>query len=262
MLWVPTLRLTQYLSGMGAHVLERNRVQARPEFTPKTQSDFAEDASGPVRMAFGGKQTMSMFRVPKYHCGSSFQVCEVYKLHRETFYLAMDFVDRFLSLEPDSIPKSRLQLIGITALFIAAKLEACAFASNVGTSRNKRFVLQEIYPPPLKEFAYVTDQACTAEEILACELIMYKVGSVTMQIPSWLADDEASSDIFLVLETQLGFITCNNQSLGHGISASHCQRVQREFGQVGYLRMAVSRFLDTAVPADALRQANSGKRFT
>ena len=25
------------------------------------------------------------------------EVCEVYKLHRETFYLAVDFVDRYLT---------------------------------------------------------------------------------------------------------------------------------------------------------------------
>lgn len=82
------------------------------------------------------------------------EVCEVYKLHRETFYLAVDFIDRYLSAE-QYIPKAQLQLVGITALFIAAKLE-------------------EIYPPQLKEFAYVTDQACTADEILSLEICMLK----------------------------------------------------------------------------------------
>ncbi|XP_070576225.1 G1/S-specific cyclin-E-like isoform X2 [Ptychodera flava] len=82
------------------------------------------------------------------------EVCEVYRLHRETYYLAQDFLDRYLSTQSD-IPKSRLQLIGITALFIAAKLE-------------------EIYPPRLTEFAYVTDGACTEAEILSEELVMLK----------------------------------------------------------------------------------------
>lgn len=35
--------------------------------------------------------------------------------------------------------------------------------------------VQEIYPPKLHEFAYVTDGACEEEEILAMELIMLKV---------------------------------------------------------------------------------------
>jgi len=82
------------------------------------------------------------------------EVCEVYRLHRETFYLAVDFLDRYLGLT-DSVPKNRLQLIGVTCLFIGAKLE-------------------EIYPPKLQEFAYVTDGACTEEEILAQELEVLK----------------------------------------------------------------------------------------
>ena len=51
-----------------------------------------------------------------------FQVCEVYRLHRESFYLGTDFIDRFLSKQ-SNIQKHQLQLIGITALFIAAKME-------------------------------------------------------------------------------------------------------------------------------------------
>lgn len=49
------------------------------------------------------------------------EVCEVYKLHRETYYLAMDYIDRYLSTH-QNVPKSQLQLIGITCLFIAAKV--------------------------------------------------------------------------------------------------------------------------------------------
>jgi cyclin E len=60
----------------------------------------------------------------------------VYRLHRETFYLAVDFLDRFLGI-PTNIPKDKLQLIGVTCLVIGAKLE-------------------EIYPPELQEFAEVT----------------------------------------------------------------------------------------------------------
>ncbi|XP_072836982.2 G1/S-specific cyclin-E1 [Pogona vitticeps] len=82
------------------------------------------------------------------------EVCEVYKLHRETFYLAQDFFDRFMATQ-QNIVKTLLQLIGISSLFIAAKLE-------------------EIYPPKLHQFAYVTDGACTEEEILSMELIIMK----------------------------------------------------------------------------------------
>uniref|UniRef100_A0AAY4B7M7 Cyclin E2 n=1 Tax=Denticeps clupeoides TaxID=299321 RepID=A0AAY4B7M7_9TELE len=83
------------------------------------------------------------------------EVSEVYTLHRETFYLAQDYFDRFMLTQED-VSKNRLQLIGITSLFIASKME-------------------EIYPPKLQEFAYVTDGACDEDEILEMELILLKL---------------------------------------------------------------------------------------
>ncbi|XP_068140230.1 G1/S-specific cyclin-E [Drosophila tropicalis] len=77
------------------------------------------------------------------------EVCEVYKLHRETFYLAVDYLDRYLH-KARKVQKTHLQLIGITCLFVAAKVE-------------------EIYPPKIGEFAYVTDGACTEKDILEYE---------------------------------------------------------------------------------------------
>uniref|UniRef100_A0A2K5C5W5 Uncharacterized protein n=1 Tax=Aotus nancymaae TaxID=37293 RepID=A0A2K5C5W5_AOTNA len=83
------------------------------------------------------------------------EVCEVYKLHRETFYLAQDFFDRYMATQ-ENVVKTLLQLIGISSLFIAAKLE-------------------EIYPPKLHQFAYVTDGACSGDEILTMELMIMKL---------------------------------------------------------------------------------------
>ncbi|XP_049980485.1 G1/S-specific cyclin-E1 [Alexandromys fortis] len=97
------------------------------------------------------------------------EVCEVYKLHRETFYLAQDFFDRYMASQQNII-KTLLQLIGISALFIASKLE-------------------EIYPPKLHQFAYVTDGACSGDEILTMELMMMqalKWRLSPMTIVSWL----------------------------------------------------------------------------
>jgi cyclin E len=82
------------------------------------------------------------------------EVCEVYRLHRETFYLAVDFIDRYLCATTE-MPKTRLQLVGVSCLFIAAKIE-------------------EIYPPKLQEFAFVTDGACSEDEIVQMELVVLK----------------------------------------------------------------------------------------
>lgn len=101
------------------------------------------------------------------------EVCDVYKLHRETYYLAVDYLDRFLSAKKESskTPKTRLQLIGITCLFVAAKVE-------------------EIYPPKIGEFAYVTDGACEEEDIIHQEEILlstlgWKTSPVT--VIGWLS---------------------------------------------------------------------------
>lgn len=98
------------------------------------------------------------------------EVCEVYKLHRETYYLALDYLDRYLS-NHKSVSKTCLQLIGVTCLFIAAKVE-------------------EIYPPKINEFAYVTDNACHEEDILKQEIIIlttlkWQISPVT--IVGWLS---------------------------------------------------------------------------
>ena len=71
-------------------------------------------------------------------------------------YNAVTYVDRYLARQTHPVRKNELQLIGVSALFFSAKLE-------------------EIYPPKLVDFAYVTDSACTEVEMREMELIMLKV---------------------------------------------------------------------------------------
>ncbi|XP_049573597.1 G1/S-specific cyclin-E1 [Syngnathus scovelli] len=97
------------------------------------------------------------------------EVSEVYKLHRETYHLAQDYFDRFMATQ-SNVFKTTLQLIGISCLFIAAKVE-------------------EMYPPKVHLFAYVTDEACTEDDILSMEIIIMKElkWSLSPQTPvSWL----------------------------------------------------------------------------
>lgn len=46
------------------------------------------------------------------------EVAEEYKLHNETLYLAVSFIDRFLSHM--SVLRGKLQLVGTAAMFVAA----------------------------------------------------------------------------------------------------------------------------------------------
>jgi len=82
-------------------------------------------------------------------------VQQQFKLLQETLYLSVSIIDRFLNKEGLHITRSRLQLVGIAAMFIASKIE-------------------EIYAPELNDFVYITDNAYEAAEVRAMELRIIK----------------------------------------------------------------------------------------
>ena len=108
-----------------------------------------------------------------------------YEKLSETLYMAVNYVDRYLSRQSSATRKSELQLIGISALFFAAKLE-------------------EIYPPKLAEFAYVTDSACTETEMREMELMMLKVPNSIFEY--YFLNQK-------IKETSMGIITTNSYQL-------------------------------------------------
>ena len=71
-----------------------------------------------------------------------------FKLVPESLYLTINIIDRYL--EKEQVNRQKLQLVGVTAMLIACKYE-------------------EIYPPIVKDFVYITDNAYTKEEILEQE---------------------------------------------------------------------------------------------
>ncbi|KAH8146263.1 uncharacterized protein LAJ45_09705 [Morchella importuna] len=79
------------------------------------------------------------------------QVHTRFNLLPETLFLCQNYVDRFLSSKVVSLGK--LQLVGATALFVAAKYE-------------------EINCPSVHEIVYMVDNGYTAEEILKAERFM------------------------------------------------------------------------------------------
>ena len=71
-----------------------------------------------------------------------------FKLLPETLYLTVNLIDRYLSVF--NVAKKDVQLIGITSLLIATKYE-------------------EIYPPTVKDFVYLTDNTYSRELMLEME---------------------------------------------------------------------------------------------
>lgn len=79
------------------------------------------------------------------------EVGQEYKLSSETLFLSVSYIDRFLSLV--DVPRSQLQLVGITAMLIASKYE-------------------EIYAPLVDDFCYITDNTYNKEAVLSMERAM------------------------------------------------------------------------------------------
>lgn len=82
------------------------------------------------------------------------EVCNEFTLKRETFHYAVNYVDRLLSVKPQ-VRKEELQLVGVTAMFIAAKME-------------------EVYSPRVADFAKSTDNGYTVDAIVSMEKKMLR----------------------------------------------------------------------------------------
>lgn len=109
------------------------------------------------------------------------EVGEEYRLQNETLCLAVSYIDRFLSVM--SVVRAKLQLVGTAAMFIAAKYE-------------------EIYPPDVGEFVYITDNTYTKKQVLRMEQLILKVLTFDLCVPTttvflnaYPLDDDIPKDV-------------------------------------------------------------------
>jgi len=77
-----------------------------------------------------------------------------FHLLTETFHMAVAITDRYLQVVK-STKRKHLQLVGVTALFIATKYE-------------------ELFPPAMADFVFITDNTYTDREIRLMELQILK----------------------------------------------------------------------------------------
>lgn len=77
-----------------------------------------------------------------------------YNMQPETLYLSVNYIDQFMSIM--GVARNKLQLLGTSSCMIAAKFE-------------------EIYPPDLDEFVYITDNTYTLPQVIRMEKVILKV---------------------------------------------------------------------------------------
>lgn len=92
------------------------------------------------------------------------EVQSQFKLLQETLHSTIDIIDRYMEVEGKSVSRSRLQLVGVSAMFLAAKIE-------------------EMYAPACSDFVYITDNAYSEEEIKATELKIVRALQVRFSQP-------------------------------------------------------------------------------
>lgn len=91
------------------------------------------------------------------------EVSQKFELKEETLFLIINLVDRYLSTT--NLDLDKLQLLGCSAMFLGAKY-------------------QEIYPPELRDYVYISNHICKKEAILKMESDILKKLSWSMLIVS------------------------------------------------------------------------------
>jgi len=86
-----------------------------------------------------------------------------FRLRHETLFLCFQLMDRFL--QDNVVVRNRLQLVGVTAMMLAAKYE-------------------EIYPPEMRDFVYICDNAYTRTQILEMEQMMLEKLRFSLSLPT------------------------------------------------------------------------------
>ncbi|KAK7310791.1 hypothetical protein RJT34_08524 [Clitoria ternatea] len=93
------------------------------------------------------------------------EVAEEYKLVSDTLYFCVSYIDRYLSFK--ALPRQRLQLLGVSSMLLASKYE-------------------EIKPPEVEDFCYITDNSYSKEEVVemegdVLECLKFELGGPTVK---------------------------------------------------------------------------------
>jgi len=139
-------------------------VQAVVEYVPDIFDVlFQEEAAFTVRPNYMDQQKDINAKMRAILIDWLVEVHMKYQLRPETLFLTVNLIDRYLSQM--SVVRKRLQLVGVAAMLIASKFE-------------------EIDPPKVNDFVYITDNAYTRDDILLMECTMLTTLGFNIVVPT------------------------------------------------------------------------------
>ncbi|KAF3962389.1 hypothetical protein CMV_013090 [Castanea mollissima] len=144
------------------------------------------------------------------------EVAEEYKLVSDTIYLTISYIDRFLS--SNVVSKSKIQLLGVSCMLNASQYE-------------------EISPPNVEDFCYITDNSYTKEEVMDMEREVQKFLNFEMGIPT--------IKNFLRIYTRAAQENCNSSNLQFELLGCY-------LAELSLLDYRCVRFLPSVVAASAI----------
>jgi Cyclin, N-terminal domain/Cyclin, C-terminal domain len=135
-------------------------IDADDFFNPQSAADYVQDIydylrnredTHPVNARYMLRQLDINQGMRKLLANWMIEVAIEFQLMSETLFLSVSLLDQFLQLR--QVPRDRLQLLGMTAMFIASKYE-------------------EIWHPPVEDFIHICVGTYERDEILKMELYM------------------------------------------------------------------------------------------
>lgn len=102
-------------------------------------------------------------------------VSKKFKLKDHTLHLCIMLIDKFCISNPNYVKKKNFQLVGITCLMIACKIE-------------------ELYSPEVQDFVYISDKAFSGKEVLECERVILKTLNYDVMIDNMMTTYDSFID--------------------------------------------------------------------
>jgi cyclin B len=143
---------------------DAENVRSVAEYVPDVSSLlFREETACTLREGFLDQQADINVKMRSILIDWLTEVHMKYRMKPVTMFLTVNIIDRYLAKA--QVARKRLQLVGVVAMFIAAKFE-------------------EIRPPQVADFVYITDKAYSKKEITDMECVMLVALSFKIRVPT------------------------------------------------------------------------------